>query len=180
MVASFSSQMNIKKEEIRLTSNQLANKYEHRNVDCDIEYHLPDKGKKTVRRQDTLESWIENMSDIDWNLWNDKIAKEVCDIAYNSPSEGMKTFTHRQRPELSFVEHMTAADFDKLQGKLFNENESELGDSPNVEQSGSDSDLQDIQDGSQENPFKVDPETFDPKYKSKKKFNVKEKLNETY
>lgn len=134
MVAHFSSQMSIKKEEIRLTSSQLANKYEHRNVDCDIEFHTPDKGKKRVTRQDTNENWIENMSDIDWNLWNDKLVHELCDVAYNTPSEGMKTFTHKDRSELTFVEHMTGADFEKMQGKLFNDTETEIEAKPIVQE----------------------------------------------
>lgn len=133
MTAHFASQTKIKNEEIRLTSNQLANKYEHRNVDVEIEFHTPDKGKKRLVRTDTGEGWIENMTDVDWNLWNDKIMPEVCEVAYNSPSEGMKTYTHKDRSDLTFVEHMTASDFDQLQGKLFDETENELNQAPDVE-----------------------------------------------
>lgn len=134
--AHFASQVKIKKEEIRLTSTQLANKYEHRSVECEVEFHLPDKSKKTLARQDTFDSWIENMSDVDWNLWNDKIIHDVCSVAYHIPEEGLKTYTHKEREDLTFVEHMTTSDFDKLQGKLFDqedESENELEQSPNVE-----------------------------------------------
>ncbi len=131
--ASFASQVKIKKEEIRLTSTQLANKYEHRNVDCDVEYHMPDKGKKRLTRTDTGEGWVENMSDVDWNLWNDKYVHEECEVSFHHPEEGMKTYTHKERTELTFVEHMTQSDIDKTQGKLFNEEE-EMEASPNVDE----------------------------------------------
>ncbi len=135
--AHFASQVKIKKEEINLTSTQIANKYEHRSVECEVEFHMPDKGKKKLTRTDTGESWIENMSDVDWNLWNDKIVHEECDLAFNTPNEGMKTFTHKERPELTFVENMTESDFDKLQGELFDkaeQDQDELEQPPSVEE----------------------------------------------
>lgn len=131
--AHFASQAKIKKEEISITATQVANKYEHRNVTCEVNYHLPVKGKKTLIREDNGESWVENMSDVDWNIWNDKLVHVECDVKYHFPSEGMKTFTHKERPELTFVEHMTLTDIEKTQGKLFSDEE-ELNQAPEMEE----------------------------------------------
>lgn len=131
-VAHFASQIKIKKEEISITSTQVANKYEHRNVACEVNYHLPVKGKKTLVREDNGESWVENMSDVDWNIWNDKLVHVECDVKFHTPSEGMKTYTHKERTELVFIEHMTARDIEQTQGKLFEE--SEFDSSPDVEE----------------------------------------------
>lgn len=117
-----------------MTATQVANKYEHRNVTCEVNYHFPIKGKKTLIREDNGESWVENMSDVDWNIWNDKIVHLECDVKMHTPSEGMKTYTHRERPELTFIEHMTTSDIEKTQGKLFADDELELGQAPEMEE----------------------------------------------
>lgn len=132
-VAHFASQLKIKKEEINITATQVANKYEHRNVTCEVNYHLPVKGKKTLVREDNGESWIENMSDVDWNIWNDKLVHVECEVKYHTPNEGMKTYTHKERPELTFIEHMTHLDIEKTQGKLFGD-EDELNQAPEMEE----------------------------------------------
>jgi len=131
--AHFASQAKIKKEEISITATQVANKYEHRNVTCEVNYHLPVKGKKTLVREDNGESWIENMSDVDWNIWNDKIVHLECDVKMHHPSEGMKTYTHKERTELTFIEHMTHSDIEKTQGKLFSDEE-EMAQAPEMEE----------------------------------------------
>lgn len=68
------------KADISSLSNKVANGYEMRKVECEIKYHLPEQGKKTIIRKDTGEKVVEKMSSEEWNLWNQYNETEVAAI----------------------------------------------------------------------------------------------------
>jgi hypothetical protein len=69
VTASYASRISSIKEDITALSNKLASGYEMREVICEVEYHVPEKNIKQLRRIDNGEIWTEPMSDIDFNLW---------------------------------------------------------------------------------------------------------------
>lgn len=70
VVSQYGSRINELKEGIGALSNKVANKFEHREVDCEVEYHTPDKGIKTLTRGDTGQTFTEKMSSLDYDLFN--------------------------------------------------------------------------------------------------------------
>lgn len=48
----------------------VGNGFDMRDVDCEVTYHWPEKGKKTMTRMDTKATWTEPMTDDEWNLFN--------------------------------------------------------------------------------------------------------------
>lgn len=70
VVSQYGSRINEPKEGIGALSNKVANKFEYREVDCEVEYHKPEEGSKTLIRSDTGESFTEKMSGMDYDLFN--------------------------------------------------------------------------------------------------------------
>lgn len=70
VTSSYTSKQNILRESIGSLSNKVASGYEIREVVCDIQFHKPAQGQKTLTRQDTGAKIVEKMSDQDYNLWN--------------------------------------------------------------------------------------------------------------
>lgn len=66
----FSSRLSNIKSSIGELSDKVANGFEIREVTCDVVYHRPRQGMKTLTRKDTGEKIEEKMTDSDWNLWN--------------------------------------------------------------------------------------------------------------
>lgn len=66
----YSSKLKVVKSEIGKLSRQVSDGWELREVECEIEYHKPEKGKKTVTRKDTNRSTVEPMESWEWNLFN--------------------------------------------------------------------------------------------------------------
>jgi hypothetical protein len=57
--------------DVNLLSNQVAEGWEYRNVECEVTYHQPVQGKKTIIRTDTGKKVsIESMADHEWDLFN--------------------------------------------------------------------------------------------------------------
>lgn len=56
-----------------ILSNQVADGYEHREIDCEIIFNQPVQGKKTIIRKDsnTLVG-VEAMTQADWNIINEE------------------------------------------------------------------------------------------------------------
>lgn len=71
---SVSSQYKARVDEVTATcnklSNQVADGYEFREVDVDIQYHKPSQGMKTVVRKDNGQKTTEKMEDFEWTLFN--------------------------------------------------------------------------------------------------------------
>lgn len=70
VTSQYKSQLDAIIAEVSSLSNKVANGYEMRKVECEIKYHFPEQGKKTIIRKDTNEKIIEKMSSEEWNLWN--------------------------------------------------------------------------------------------------------------
>ena len=51
-------------------SVQVSDGHEMRPFECEVEYHAPSQGTKTITRKDTAESFTESMDEEDWNLFN--------------------------------------------------------------------------------------------------------------
>jgi len=58
------------KEQIISVSNKVTSGSELCDVECLMEFHTPERNKKTLTREDTQESWVEPMADADFNLFN--------------------------------------------------------------------------------------------------------------
>lgn len=56
--------------EIALLSNKVSTGQTIRDVACAIDWHTPKSGEKTITRLDTQETWIERMTQSEWNLFN--------------------------------------------------------------------------------------------------------------
>ncbi len=83
VVAEYGSRIAIAKEQISSLSDKVASGYEMRDVTVMIDYHWPERGKKTLTRTDTGEQWEEPMNDTDHNLFNQWEQRE----AENAASE---------------------------------------------------------------------------------------------
>ena len=65
----YASRINIAREHININADKLASGYEMREIDCKVQYHTPEQNKKLLLRLDTMEEWIEPMTDYDYNLF---------------------------------------------------------------------------------------------------------------
>lgn len=70
VVAEYGSRMTVVKENISMLSDKVASGYEMRDIQCQVEYHTPERNKKTVTRSDSGEEWVEPMLESDFNLFN--------------------------------------------------------------------------------------------------------------
>jgi uncharacterized protein (UPF0216 family) len=72
--ASVTKQYGAKVAEAKAATNKLANLvndgYEYREVECEVLYHFPEKGKKTYIRKDNGKQFVEKMESFEWNLFN--------------------------------------------------------------------------------------------------------------
>ena len=74
--SNYSSRINETKEQINQLSNKVSAGYELRNVNLEVQYHVPKEGEKTLIRTDIDDSrdgmnksWVEKMTPMDYNLW---------------------------------------------------------------------------------------------------------------
>ena len=67
------AEINAAESACAVLSNQVADGYEHREIDCEVIYNQPANGKKTIIRKDsnTLVG-VEAMTQQDWNKINDE------------------------------------------------------------------------------------------------------------
>jgi len=70
VTASYTAQLAAIKSDVGELSDKVANGYEIREVTCDVQYHKPEQGKKTLTRGDTGVKIVEKMTDEEWNLFN--------------------------------------------------------------------------------------------------------------
>lgn len=67
----FTARLNEAKAACNKLSNQVSDGFEYREIECEVEYHKPEQGKKTFIRKDTNKvAAVEAMTDYDWNLFN--------------------------------------------------------------------------------------------------------------
>ena len=66
----FKSRLDSIQSDLNSLSNKVASGYEIREVECEIKYHKPEQGKKTIIRKDNNQKIIEKMTSEEWNLFN--------------------------------------------------------------------------------------------------------------
>ena len=64
------SELDAIESDVAQLSNKVANGYEMRSVECEIIWHKPEQGKKTIIRKDTNEKTVEKMTSEEWTLFN--------------------------------------------------------------------------------------------------------------
>ena len=53
-----------------MLTNKISARFEFVDVDCQVFYHTPEKNSKTLVRKDTGESFTEQMTAADYDLFN--------------------------------------------------------------------------------------------------------------
>lgn len=77
VTSEFKFKTDMLKAEINLLSTKIGNGYEMRDVECEVQYHVPEAGTKLLTRMDTGETWSERMTSEEWNLFNQSPAKSL-------------------------------------------------------------------------------------------------------
>lgn len=70
VTSDFAAKINASKATCNKLSNFITNGYEYRDIQCTVEYHKPEQGKKTLTRKDNNEKIVEKMDQFEWNLFN--------------------------------------------------------------------------------------------------------------
>ncbi len=70
VVAQYGAKIKEAKARINRISGLVGDGHEHRDVEVEIAFHIPEPGKKTMTRKDTGESWVEDMDKYEFNLFN--------------------------------------------------------------------------------------------------------------
>lgn len=70
VTSQYGSQIAEKQETINQLSDKLAAGYEFRRIGCTVQWHTPERNKKTMTREDNGESWTEKMTENDHDLFN--------------------------------------------------------------------------------------------------------------
>jgi len=116
--AQMTSQISAQKEMVNLLTTKVGNGYQYRDVECDVFYHSPEKGFKTIERTDIDETrtdmeavTVEKMTEKDWMLWNDKFQKLECDVEMHVPTVDQKTYTQRSTG-FKFIENMSTIEIE--------------------------------------------------------------------
>ena len=90
VTSDYGSRIKICKEQLNTLSDKVSNGYEVRETVCECEYHVPERNKKTIKRLDTDEIWIETMLDYDHNLfnqWEEKERQRLAELEKNGETE---------------------------------------------------------------------------------------------
>lgn len=95
VVAEYGSRMTVVKENISMLSDKVASGYEMRDIQCQVEYHTPERNKKTVTRSDNGEVWVEPMVEADFNLFNQWEAEQENE----QPEEGAEGVSVEEEEE---------------------------------------------------------------------------------
>jgi hypothetical protein len=81
VTSQFSAKVNETKATINKLSGYVSDGFEFRDVECEIQYHKPSQGKKTIIRLDTNKTTaVESMSDYEFNLFNQPEDNETSDL----------------------------------------------------------------------------------------------------
>ncbi|HZW70799.1 MAG TPA: hypothetical protein VFF57_07970 [Hanamia sp.] len=73
----FKSRLDSIQSDLNSLSNKVASGYEIREVECEVKYHRPEQGKKTITRKDNNQKIIEKMTSEEWNLFNQEVEEEA-------------------------------------------------------------------------------------------------------
>lgn len=77
VVSQYKSQIDALDAELSGISSKVANGYEMRKVECEVLWHKPEQGKKTLIRKDTNEKIIEKMTSEEWNLFTQEQGEAI-------------------------------------------------------------------------------------------------------
>lgn len=67
----FKSKIDEATASVNVLAEKVASGFEYREVECEVIYHKPQQGKKTVIRKDSnKKTSVETMTDYEWNLFN--------------------------------------------------------------------------------------------------------------
>lgn len=75
VVKQFDSEITTLESQVASISEKITSGCEYRDIDCEIQYHIPAQGMKTVMRMDDKTKTIEKMSRDEWNLFNQDFAE---------------------------------------------------------------------------------------------------------
>lgn len=71
VVSQLQAKINEAKASVNTLSGQVSDGWEYREIECDVIYHQPQQGKKTIIRRDTgKKTAVESMTDYEWDLFN--------------------------------------------------------------------------------------------------------------
>lgn len=92
VTSQYSARLNEVKATTNKLSNQVADGWEYREIDCEVVYHKPQHGKKTIIRKDTDKvAMIETMSEYDHNLFTQADVESPAEKLRNDlAEEGME------------------------------------------------------------------------------------------
>jgi len=68
--SNYNKTINAIKETCNDLSVKVSDGYVYRPTECEVEYHKPSQGTKTITRKDNGETFTEAMDEDDWNLFN--------------------------------------------------------------------------------------------------------------
>ena len=69
VASQYGSKLKVLKSEIGKLSNQVADGWELKEIECEVLYHVPKKGMKTYVRKDNGQRFEERMDSYEWNLF---------------------------------------------------------------------------------------------------------------
>jgi len=71
VTSQYAARINEARAQINKLSSFVTDGFEYRDIECEVQYHKPQQGKKTIIRIDQNKiTAIENMSDYEFNLFN--------------------------------------------------------------------------------------------------------------
>jgi hypothetical protein len=106
------SQYGSKLKEIKASCNRLSNLvadgYELRDIECEVQYHTPTQGKKTIIRKDSNKTTaVETMTEWEWNLFNQPPDGENGELENKDKKGGKeKKVTKRRRKKKEVMKNV--------------------------------------------------------------------------
>lgn len=71
------ARINSAKADVNVLSNQVSDGWEYRDIECEVIYHKPTQGKKTIIRRDLNRTTsVETMLEHEWDLFNQPDVEE--------------------------------------------------------------------------------------------------------
>lgn len=70
VVSQFKAKIDELESKTGLLANKVSSGYEIREVECEVLYHKPEQGKKTMIRSDNKQKIVEKITSEEWNLFN--------------------------------------------------------------------------------------------------------------
>ena len=69
VASEYKSKVNVLRSDVAKIAGQMKDGWETRDIECEVYYHQPEKGMKTIIRTDTKTSTTERMESYEWNLF---------------------------------------------------------------------------------------------------------------